>query len=71
MKFRRFQLQRSEDFSGVSGTGFVAEGIEFTDGTAVIRWVAGELRSTAIYPDIKTLEEIHGHGGATIVVWMD
>lgn len=64
---RRFTLERTEDVSGVSGTGTVAEGVEFHDGTCVIRWL-GELKSTAIYNDIMELEEIHGHSGATKIV---
>jgi hypothetical protein len=68
--FRRFILDRTEDVSGVSGTGTVAEGCQFTDGRAVIRWCVG-LRSTAIYDSVDELLQIHGHSGATRVVWVD
>jgi hypothetical protein len=67
---RRFQLHRDHDVSDVSGVGVVAEGVEFSDGTAAMRWL-GELVSTAIYPSTAELEEIHGHGGSTRVVWVD
>ncbi len=67
---RRFITVRDTDVSGVSGTGVVTEGIEFTDGTVVIRWL-GELKSTAVYPDIDTFIKIHGHDGATKVQWVD
>lgn len=63
----KFFLYRQEDVTGVSGTGVVAEGVIFTDGTCAMRWLS-EFTSTAIYPDIETLERIHGHGGATKVV---
>jgi hypothetical protein len=33
-----FKLLRRHDESGVSGTGFVLEGIVFTDGSCVVRW---------------------------------
>lgn len=65
---RTFHLQRDEDVSGVSGTGIVAEGVEFSDGSVVIRW-AGEHRSTVVWPGIESVEAIHGHGGATRIVW--
>lgn len=67
---RRFYLVRDTDVSGVSGTGVVAEGIEFSDGTCVIRW-QGERRSTVVWPSIEDVKAIHGHGGATRIMWAD
>lgn len=67
---RRFVLNRSEDVSGTSGTGIVAEGVRFTDGTCVLRWVVA-LKSTAVYESVDDLIDIHGHDGATTVVWAD
>ncbi len=67
---RRFNLQRNEDFSGVSGTGRVAEGVQFSDGSCVMRWKS-ELSSTAIYSSAEELETIHGHEGRTSIVWLD
>ena len=37
---RAFVLQRNEDETGVSGTGIVAEGVEFSDGTVALRWTS-------------------------------
>jgi hypothetical protein len=65
---RGFYLDRSEDASGVSGTGRVAEGVEFTDGRCALAWL-GPISSVAIYPNIKQLEAIHGHEGRTKVVF--
>jgi hypothetical protein len=67
---RRFVLNRREDPSGTSGVGVVAEGVAFTDGTVALRWVVA-LRSTAVYNSVDDLIAIHGHDGATIVVWAD
>jgi hypothetical protein len=67
---RRFVLNRLEDDTGVSGTGFIAEGVEFGDGTAALRWRT-EHTSTAIYSSMTDLVAIHGHGGKTVVVWVD
>lgn len=63
-----FYLERDEDESGVSGTGVVAEGVVFSDGTAVLRWRTKPYASTAIYGSLAELEHIHGHGGKTRVV---
>ena len=65
---RLFMLQRLEDETGVSGVGYVAEGVEFTDGTVALRWLT-EHTSTAIYNSIGDVEKIHGHDGRTQVVW--
>lgn len=61
-----FDLVRDEDESGVSGTGTVAQGVVFDDGTAVIRWLT-KFASTAVYNSVDELIAIHGHGGKTIV----
>lgn len=68
---RRFQLVREEDVTGISGTGVVAEGIQFSDGHTVIHWCAGEHRSTVVWESIESVEAIHGHGGATQICWVD
>lgn len=68
---RRFHLERDVDVSGVSGTGVVAEGVEFSDDAVVVRWVTGEHRSTVVWSSITDVEVIHGHGGATRIVWDD
>lgn len=67
---KRFVLMRSQDVSGTSGVGRVADGVEFNDGTAVLRWNT-EMSSTAIYKSLAELEGIHGHNGATVVVMVD
>lgn len=67
---RRFTLVRDEDETGVSGTGVIVEGLEFTDGTVALRWLTGTT-STAVYASIADVETIHGHGGKTRIVWLD
>lgn len=65
---RLFVLSRKDDEGGVSGTGEVAEGVEFHDGTVALRWRT-EYRSTAIYASIADVERIHGHNGKTVIIW--
>lgn len=67
---RTFELHRDEDVSGTSGTGRVAQGVEFDDGTTVLRWLT-QYRSTAVYFNAADMERIHGHDGRTRVVWSE
>ncbi len=66
---RLFKLVRVEDVSGTSGTGVVAEGVQFTDGTCVIRWTT-QWTSTAVYYSLDELIAIHGHQGRTLVEFL-
>lgn len=67
---RPFVLRRAEDVSGVSGTGDVAEGVEFTDGTVALRW-RSETASTVLWDRLDDAEAVHGHDGRTAVVFAD
>jgi hypothetical protein len=48
----------------------VAEGAAFSDGGAVVRWLTGT-RSTVVWDHVEDVHKIHGHGGATRIVWVD
>jgi hypothetical protein len=65
---KTFKLLRKEDATGISGTGIVAEGVQFSNGKCALSWLT-EFTSMAIYDDIGTLEKIHGHGGKTVIEW--
>lgn len=67
---RRFALVRTGDPSGVSGVGVVAQGIVFSDGTTVLRWVV-DLRSVGVYASFADMLAIHGHGGQTQARFLD
>lgn len=67
---KRFYLQRNADASGVSGIGRVAEGCQFDTGWCALVWLTGK-SAMSYYPDIETLENIHGHEGMTRIVWVD
>lgn len=67
---RRFNLVRDEDVTGLSGTGIVAEGVQFSQGKVVMKWLTE--RSSVVYWDnIEDAEYIHGHNGKTRIVWLD
>lgn len=70
MTMRRFVLNRSEDETGVSGVGTVAAGVQFPDGTVVMRWLT-VTSSTAVYGSVDDVVTIHGHGGKTVIEWLD
>ncbi len=67
---RRFQLQRDIDPTGVSGTGIVAEGVEFANGKVTMTWLTS-VSSIAIYKSMEDVETIHSHGGNSSIVWVD
>lgn len=78
MTARRFHLVRDTDVTGISGTGVVAEGVQFSDGTVVMRWLsAGTARpdvvrpTTVVHDDVESVVALHGHNGATRVEWID
>lgn len=69
---RTFVLERDEDETGVSGTGTVAEGVLFDDGSAAMHWIVGEYRSSVFWPAPdaeQAIDSIHGHNGRTRVVF--
>lgn len=70
MDARRFQLYRREDVTGVSGTGVVADGVMWPDGSASLKW-RGENSSVVFWLTLESLTKIHGHDGKTVVLWLD
>lgn len=78
---RRFEVHRQQDMTGVSGVGVVADGVQFPDGTTVVRWrelaeddphyVRGVRATTVVFPGVEAVAALHGHDGATRLVWLD
>jgi len=62
-----FTLYRKKDISGISGTGYVAVGVEFPSGNIIIEWIVGDHRSIEIHNSMDDLLAIHGHNGSTEV----
>jgi hypothetical protein len=67
---RRFHLQRDTDATGVSGTGKVAEGCQFSNGKCALTWLT-DVTSGVWYERIEDVEYIHGHQGQTRIVFDD
>ncbi|WP_235907971.1 hypothetical protein [Halosegnis longus] len=78
---RRFELVRTEDVSGTSGTGVVAEGVVYPDGAVHMQWDNSDNEdlntdsngmATKPAPDgLQATKEIHGHDGATEIQFID
>jgi|TARA_R100001443_G_scaffold61237_1_gene71417 hypothetical protein len=67
MVMRIFYLNRTEDESGVSGTGRIAQGFIFDNGKVCLTWLS-EHPSVTIYDNIGEVRAIHGHQGKTELV---
>ena len=70
MGHRRFYLHRAQDYSGLSGTGRVADGVLWPDGSVTIRW-RGEHSSIVHWKSMTDVLAVHGHGGATAPYFID
>ena len=47
------------------------EGVIFTDGTVALRWLT-PLKSTSVWPDLRTALGVHGHPEyGTVIEWHD
>lgn len=68
--FRRFYFRRDRDDHGVSGTGVVVLGVQFPNGRVVVQW-QGDKPSTVVWDSVEDAIAIHGHDGATQLVWID
>jgi hypothetical protein len=78
---RYFTLHRMEDETGVSGTGVVAWGVRWPDGSCSLRWL-GKTPSFVNYEGVPTdaqiqrmgdehVKVVHGHHGKTVLIWAE
>ena len=67
---REFVLVRNKDISGTSGVGVVAEGVVFSDGQAILKWLRDPY-SLGVYSSLEHLVAVHGHGGNTQVEFVE
>jgi hypothetical protein len=67
---RRFYLLRQQDKSGVSGLGRVADGVWFASGWVALGW-HGAWAVAHPWPSLAAVRSVHGHDGATRIVWLD
>lgn len=65
---RLFYLLREQDISGISGTGRVADGVLWPDGSCAVRW-RSSTSSVSVWTSFQDMVTIHGHGGATRIIF--
>ena len=77
---RKFKMMRTEDQTGTSGCGHVANGMVGPDGTTVVTWIVParlcdgtvrEIKSRTIYNSPEDCALLHGHGGKTYLLFED
>ena len=64
---KNFYLKRSEDESGISGTGRIAQGVVFDNGKVALTWLSDH-PSVTVYDNLGEVRAIHGHEGKTEVI---
>lgn len=69
--FKRYVFRRTQDVTGVSGTGDVCEVAEFSDGHAALHWLGAHPLTTPHPNGIEEIIAIHGHGGKGRLVPID
>ncbi len=66
---RMFRLMRDQDPTGVAGTGHVASGVHWPDGSVTLKWHtpagAADPANVSHYASVTKMVGIHGHGGRT------
>lgn len=69
---KRFQLNRWDDESGISGTGVVLRGVIMPSGKVVIEW-REPMTTITIYENIDMFRKIHvdSHPGCSEIQWID
>lgn len=67
---RRFHLYRHHDISHVSGKGIIADGTQYPGGLVSLCW-RGNNPSISMWTSIHDMIAIHGHNGATELIWID
>lgn len=64
---KRFYMRRHYDVNKKSGTGVVAEGIVFDDGTGAFTWLT-KMKTVTTFWKVDDLKKLHGHNGCTEVI---
>ena len=69
---RRFYLKRTEDPTGLSGTGRVADGVEYSNGLCTLTWKS-EVPTITVFTSISNVRKLHTHNGQhdTKIVFID
>lgn len=69
---RTFHMVRTEDISGNTGTGIVAEGVVLSNGKAVVSFFPTPqmpVSNVIVFDSVYEAERVHSHGGRTRIVY--
>jgi hypothetical protein len=64
---KTFYMLRHEDIHNNSGTGVVAEGVIFDDGSGAFTWLT-DIKTVTVFMKISEVKRLHGHEGRTEIV---
>lgn len=64
-----FVIKRIEDNTGLSGTGIVADGVEFDDGQVVLKW-RGEISTIVIHKNLENVKKLSCSHSKSEIVFM-
>lgn len=69
---RRFRVWPRENLIGASRDAAYAEGVQFTDGSVVVRYIRG-IPTSIVYPErgIDAIRQGVGFGGPGDIEWLD
>lgn len=68
---KSYYLNRTVDHSGLSGTGKVADILEYPDFGVVVIWrydTLAKVSSVSVFNSLDDLIKVHGHNGDTVLV---
>lgn len=66
----RFEMHRTEDVSGQSGTGVVAVGVVLPSGRVALEWQRPP-HALAMFDSLDAPLSVHGHEGRTTIHHLD
>src|SRR5689334_8243458 len=69
-QMRRFVVDRKSDITGISGTGVILYGVEWTrGGPCDVYWL--RTQTTGQYPSIDVVRSTHCYGGNAEIIYLD
>ena len=64
-----FKLYRKVDITGISGVGYVAEGVIFENNKVILCWY-GKVSSIVVYDNLEDMKSIISHNNNTDIHYL-
>ncbi len=74
---KKFAMIRVNDVGGVSGTGHILDGVEFSNGKVAVTWLGKgsvQASSVSVWDNFDDFMSVHVHshpGNETKIIWED